>query len=261
IGRDPRFVGGKLGVLAILHTWTQTLEYHPHVHCLVPGGGLGEDGCWVRPRKHYLAPVRVLSRLYRGKVVAGLRRLFDHGRLEFRGAAAALRHRQTFDACLDELAARDWVVYCKRPFGRPATVLGYLARYTHRVAISNDRLLSFDGERVVLGPRDRATSRPRRLELGAEEFIRRFLLHVLPPGFVRIRTYGLLANRHRRARLAACRTALGQRTSRPPRVSCRTLITRMLGRDPGRCPSCGAASVIREPVAPLRRNCRGPPDS
>jgi len=259
-GRDRRFVGAKLGVLAILHTWTQTLEYHPHVHCVVPGGGLTEEGRWVGPRRHYLAPIRVLSRLFRGKVVSGLRRLYESGRLELRGAAASLRSRPAFDAGLDGLQASDWVVYCKPPFGRPATVLGYLARYTHRVAISNERVLSFDGKRVVIGYRERRTGRARRVTLQAEELVRRLLLHVLPPGFVRVRTYGLLANRFRRQTLEACRAALGEGRREPLQAITTTeLLARILGRDPGRCPKCGVAPLHRFSITAPGRSCRAPP--
>jgi hypothetical protein len=262
IGRDPRFVGAKLGVLAILHTWTQRLEYHPHVHCVVPGGGLSEGGHWISARRRYLAPIRVLSRLFRGKVVSGLRRLYESGRLELRGASASLQSRAAFDACLDGLQASNWVVYCKPPFGRPATVLGYLARYTHRVAISNERVLSFHGERVVIGYRERTSGRARRVSLSAEEFIRRLLLHVLPQGFVRVRTYGLLANRDRRATLETCRTALGERRREPlPNITTEELLARILRRDPSRYPTCGVAALARHSVVPERGDCRDSPCS
>jgi hypothetical protein len=260
IGRDPRYVGGMLGVLAILHTWTQTLEYHPHVHCVVPGGGLDGDGRWVSARKHYLAPVRALSRLYRGKLVSGLRSLRRERRLRYHGAAETLAADSAFDACLDQLMSHDWVVYCKPPFGSPARVLSYLARYTHRVAISNDRIESFDGERVVIGYRDRTSLRKRTVCLSSQQFLGRFLRHVLPTGFVRIRCYGLLANRHRSEALDACRAAIPNkpRAERSP-LSTEQLIARILGRDPQQCPRCGTGRLRKDPLPRQLRESRAPP--
>ena len=259
IGRNPRYVGGKLGVLAILHTWTQRLEYHPHVHCVVPGGGLDDHGRWIPARKHYLAPVRALSRLYRGKVVAGLRSLRRERRLRYSGAAEELAADATFDACLDRLMRHDWVVYCKPPFGRPERVLSYLARYTHRVAISNDRIESFDGDQVVIGYLDRKSLRKRSIRLSSREFLGRFLRHVLPTGFVRIRCHGLLANRHRSDTLNACRTAIPEkrRSTRSP-ITTDELIARILGRDPQQCPRCGS-DLRRDPLLRQLRESRAPP--
>jgi hypothetical protein len=211
IARDPKYLGAELGVLAILHTWGQSLEHHPHVHCVVSGGGISLDGeRWVNSRNGFLLPVRVLSRLFRGRFVAGLKRLQDRGELECQGTIAALSDEHRFRIWLKTLYRQEWVVYAKAPFGGPARVLKYLGRYTHRVAISNQRLISMADGRVSFLWKDYARGNKRRvMTLSAVEFLRRFLMHVLPKGFVRIRHYGLLANRCREQKLDLCRRLLG----------------------------------------------------
>lgn len=207
IAVDPRHLGAELGFLAVLHTWGQTLQHHPHLHCVVPGGGLSPDHSkWIACRPGFFLPVKVLSRLFRRKFIAGLRQMFDAGQLNCVGQLASSRQ---FARLLAELSRIEWVVYAKPPFGGPEQVLKYLARYTHRVAISNHRLLELKEGRVSFSYKDYAAGNiTKTLTLDAVEFTRRFLLHVLPSGFVRIRHYGWLANRHRRARVALCRRLL-----------------------------------------------------
>ena len=211
LAADPRHLGAEIGFLAILHTWTQTLLFHPHVHCVVPGGGLSPDGTrWVASRPRFFLPVRVMSHLYRGKFLALLDEAHRADRLQFAGCTGELGDRQRWAQFLQAQRTKEWVVYAKPPFGSPAQVLKYLARYTHRVAISNRRLLSVSGDEVCFRYRDRAHGDVvRTMRLDGVEFLRRFLLHVLPTHFVRIRYFGLLANRTRRDKLARCRALLG----------------------------------------------------
>jgi len=210
IAQNPKHLGARLGFFAILHTWGQSLVHHPHVHCVVPAGGLADDGTWRACRPGFFLPVRVLSRLFRGKFVAGLRDAFSENHLEFHGALACYHNSAAFERLLAESMQTEWVVFAKPPLDDPAHVLKYLARYTHRIAISNHRILSVTDESVTFRYKDYRSRRPRSLQLSLAEFARRFLLHVLPKGFVRIRYYGLLANAGRVRLLTRCRLALGQ---------------------------------------------------
>ncbi|MEJ2206604.1 MAG: IS91 family transposase [Gemmatimonadota bacterium] len=211
IAQNPRHLGARLGFFAILHTWGQTLVHHPHVHCVIPGGGLSDDGCtWKSCRPGFFLPVRVLSRLFRGKFVAGLKDAFRQGKLELQGRLARYRSQEAFERLLHEACRTEWVVYAQPPFDDPDHVLADLARYTHRVAISNHRLLHVDDRTVTFRFKDYRSRRARSLTLPVPEFARRFLLHVLPKGFVRIRYYGFLANGSRTRLLASCRRALGE---------------------------------------------------
>ncbi len=245
IARNPKHLGARLGFFAILHTWGQTLIHHPHVHCVVPAGGLSEDGrTWRACRPGFFLPVRVLSRLFRGKFVAGLHEAFRDGRLELHGRLARCRSSSAFVRLLHEACRTEWVVYAKPPFERPELVIEYLARYTHRIAISNHRLLHVDDEAVSLRYKDYRSRRSRTLTLPLAEFTRRFLLHVLPKGFVRIRHYGFLANGCRARLLACCRAALGQpQDTHVERASGRTednaLFLELLPQSLRRCPHCG----------------------
>jgi Putative transposase/Transposase zinc-binding domain len=212
VAADPKHLGAKIGFLSILHTWGQTLQPHPHVHCVVPGGGLSRDHQrWIASRTHFFLPVKVLSRVFRGKFVAGLRRAARSGRLAFHGECLPLTNPQAFAAFLRTLFREDWVVYAKPPFGGPEHVLQYLARYTHRVAISNHRLVDVTDCHVTFRWKDYAHhSRQRTMTLTGEEFLRRFVQHVLPKGFPRIRYFGWLANRRRNNLLPRCRLLLAQ---------------------------------------------------
>ena len=213
-GRDPRRLGGTIGVTAILHTWSQTLTQHLHVHCLVTGGALSRDRTrWIRGRATYLFPVKALSRVFRRKYLAALAHAFAHGDFTFAAGTASLGAPAGFAALITKLQATPWVVYAKRPFGGPDQVLRYLGRYTHRIAISNARLISCSDGLVQFRWKDYADrGRTKILALGVEEFLRRFLLHVLPRGFVRIRHFGLLANAQRRTTIAQARSLLSAST-------------------------------------------------
>jgi hypothetical protein len=254
-GRDPRHLGGDVGGTALLHTWGQNLSQHLHLHCIVPGGALSRDGArWIAAPPGFLFPVRALAQVFRGKYLHGLQRAFTAGTLAFAGSTAPLADPATFAAWLQELSRPDWVVYAKRPFAGPTQVLEYLGRYTHRVALSNDRLVSLTDGVVRLRWRDYADGdRVKVLALAAEEFIRRFLLHVVPGGFVRIRHFGFLANRTRRAKLARCRVLLGQAPPPPaaPTESVPALILRLTGIDIERCPLCPLGRLhLTEILAP-----------
>jgi hypothetical protein len=210
IAADPKHLGAEIGFIAVLHTWGQNLQHHPHIHCLVPGGGVSPAGeRWVACRPGFFMPVRVLSRLFRRLFLEKLKAAFEAGKLSFFGMLADLAAAPVFARCLTELRRAEWVVYAKRPFAGPAAVLAYLGRYTHRVAISNSRLIEMTDGRVRFRWRDyRHHNKSKVMTLAADEFIRRFLLHTLPDGFHRIRHYGFLGNRHRAQKLALCRELL-----------------------------------------------------
>jgi hypothetical protein len=209
VAADPDLLGARTGVLAVLHTWGQNLQFHPHVHCVVPGGGLAPDRTrFLVSRPHFFLPVRVLSRVFRGKFLAGLRAAYARGELLL-GGRDARESRLHFERLVSAAVRTDWVVYAKPPFGGPEVVLKYLARYTHRAAISNSRLLDLEDGIVRFRYTDYAHGRKKRvMSLAASEFVRRFLRHVLPRGFVRIRHYGILSNRHRHEELTLCRQLL-----------------------------------------------------
>ncbi len=216
VAANPKHLGAKIGFLAVLHTWGQKLAHHPHLHVVIPGGGLSADGSqWIASKrskrgKAFFLPVRILSRVFRGKFIAGLKQAYRKGQLRLFGRLEPLRNRREFEQLFNRAVRTDWVVYAKRPFGGTQQVLKYLSPYTHRVAISNQRLLRLEDGKVTFGYRDYADGQQAKtLTLDGTEFLRRFLLHVLPRGFVRIRHYGLLANRDRTARLNQCRQLLG----------------------------------------------------
>jgi hypothetical protein len=214
VAADSKHLGAEIGFLAVLHTWGQNLQHHPHVHCIVPGGGLAPDGSqWIACRPGFFLPVRVLSRVFRGMFLALLRSAFDRGTLAFHGKLAALADSDAFQRRLTDAAKTEWVVHAKPPFGGPEQVLKYLARYTHRAAISNRRLIRLEGDEVEFLWKDYADERKRKtMTLKAVEFIRRFLLHVLPAGFVRVRHYGFLSNRVCQEKLTLCRSLMAAGT-------------------------------------------------
>jgi Putative transposase/Transposase zinc-binding domain len=252
IAADPKHLDAETGFVAVLHTWGQNLQHHPHVHCLVPGGGLSLDGTrWVACRPGFFLPVRVLSRLFRRLFLEKLKAAFDAGRLAFFGAIAELAAAPVFARRLSELRRAEWVVYSKRPFADPTAVLAYLGRYTHRVAISNSRLIDMTGERIRFRWRDyRHHDKSKVMTLVADEFIRRFLLHTLPDGFHRIRHYGFLANRHRAEKLALCRQFGAAAAAAPPDSDNEGEPTRDRSLD--LCPCCGGRMEVLGPVPPLR---------
>lgn len=211
VAANPKHLGAEIGFLTVLHTWGQNLMHHPHVHCVIPAGGIAPDGtAWVHCRQDFFLPVRVLSRVFRGKFVHGLKQAFVRGDLAFHGELSHLAQPAAFEGLLNQAVRHDWVVYAKRPFGGPEQVLKYLARYTHRVAISNHRLLTLDDGQVTFRWKDYAHNDQQRcMTLSAVEFIRRFLLHVLPTGFMKIRHYGFMANRFRQVKHELCCRLLG----------------------------------------------------
>jgi hypothetical protein len=249
IAADPEHLGAEIGFLAVLHTWGQNLEHHPHVHCVVPGGGLAPDGSrWIAGRPGFFLPVRVLSRVFRGKFLAMLGNAFERGKLAFHGKLESLADAGEFRRRLTASAQAEWVVYAKPPFGGPEQVLKYLARYTHRVAISNRRMVALEGDEVQFHWKDYAHGGGQKtMTLKAAEFIRRFLLHVLPSGFVRIRHYGFLANRVGREKLALCRALLGAEEAPVPVASeSPTEPKATVGGEPAAsvCPSCGEGRMV-----------------
>ncbi len=263
-GENPRWLGGEIAATAVLHTWGQNLDQHLHLHCLIAAGALHADGHWIRSRRGFLFPVRALSQVFRGKFLAALEHAFAAQRLRYAEATAALADVCAQRRFMGALRAHDWVVYAKRPFAGPQQVLDYLGRYTHRVALSNNRLLSFEPDQVRFRFKDYAHgNRHKVMSLSTAEFIRRFLLHVLPKGFMRIRHYGLLANRSKHAKLAAARTALQAPTPAPtPREpeSVAAFWLRIAHLDITRCPRChhGRMHIVAA-LAPLPRAHSPPP--
>jgi hypothetical protein len=259
MARDPRHLGAEIGFFSVLHTWNQKLQHHPHVHCVVPAGGLAPDHTrWITPRYPFFLPIGVLSRVFRGKFVAGLREAFAEARLGFHGAQKPLARPRVFSSFLRQLFRKDWVVYSKRPFGGPQHALRYLGRYTHRVAISNHRLVSFVDDKVTFRWRDSAHKNKQRLmSLPVEEFLRRFLLHVLPKGFVRIRHFGFLSARKRAALLPLCFQLLGAALQQPPTTTHAPLEHPAVWP----CPRCGGPMRMLEQLSAAQLRLRSPPES
>ena len=251
IAADPRHLGAEVGAVAVLHTWGQTLQHHPHLHCIVPGGGLSPDQTrWVSCRPGFFLPVRVLSRRFRTLFLAQLRAAFTAGALRFSGALAALEGSAAFAERVDAMSGADWVVYAKRPFAGPEQVLAYLGRYTHRVAIASSRLTRLADGQVSFTWKDyRQEGKTKLMTLEADEFMRRFLLHTMPDGFHRIRHVGFLANGHRTAKLTLCRALLAAtKPEPPPIVDYRERHRRLTGHDLAVCPDCGGPMHERGPL-------------
>jgi len=248
--KNPKNLGARIGFLAVLHTWGQNLYDHPHIHCVVPGGGLSVDGTrWVSCRKDFFLPVKILSALFRGKFLHYLKKAYTHDTLIFPGKTKELAHPKVFQKLLAQEYAKSWVVYAKRPFAGPKQVLGYLGRYTHRVAISNHRICSVTDGKVSFSWKDYKHHHARKImSLSVYEFMRRFLLHVVPKRFVRIRSYGLLSNTHKGTLLPQCREFLGE-TKEGPAVdtqpeSWQELLCRLTGTDCFLCPVCGQGRMV-----------------
>ena len=246
-GANPRWLGGEIAASLVLHTWGQTLSQHLHLHCLVAAGALAPDGHWISSRRGFLFPVTALSPMFRGKFLAGLKQLFSAGTLKLAASSAPLADTTTERRLVNTLYEKPWVVYTKRPFAGPTQVLDYLGRYTHRVAISNHRLVSLKDDEVRFRYKDYAHgNRCNVLSLEPAEFIRRFLLHILPPGFMRIRHYGILANRAKRDKLAQARTALTSAPApQPPEPeSVEAFWLRVASLDIHQCPHCKTGRMI-----------------
>lgn len=253
IAADPKHLGAKIGFFAVLHTWGQTLMLHPHLHCVVPGGGLSVDRTrWIACRPRFFLPVRVLSALFRGLFLHHLLHAYEDGKLQFAGEIAPLSAPSRFNRLLKQARKKKWVVYAKKPLGGPQQVLDYLGRYTHRVAISNHRLLRLDDGKVTFSWKDyRDSGASKEMTLVAEEFIRRFLIHVLPDGFQKIRYFGLMANRGRAANLALCRTLIPDAEATLPPLEFKDWKERyreLTGEDVHLCPACklGRLRPVRE---------------
>lgn len=263
LGRDPKWLGAELGITSVLHTWTRDLRFHPHVHCIVTGGGLSLDGArWIATRPDFLFPVRVLGALFRGKFLARLLRLYDRGELRLDGPAAVLADPARFARLRDKLYRARWIVYAKPPFGGPEQVFRYLGRYTHRVGLSNRRLVSLDERGVTF-----RTYGEQTVTVAPDEFLRRFVLHVLPKGFVKIRHHGLMAASNVSTRLAIARRLLQHAshdapiaTPRAPRDFCELLLA-LTGVDIRRCPRCGVGTMIRHPLPLLAPASPAAPDT
>src|SRR6266699_3421954 len=256
VARNPAHLGAEIGFFSVLHTWNQKLQLHPHVHCVVPAGGLSRDHArWIRSHPRFFLPIAVLRRVFRGKFVAGLKSAFEHRQLPLAGELAPLTHPKFFAAWLRPLFRKDWIVYSKPPFGGPDYVLQYLGRYTHRVAISNHRLVSWAAGQVTFRWRDSADHNQKKLmTLALDEFLRRFLLHLLPKGFVRIRHFGFLANRRRSTLLPLCFAAFGTAPSQTePETSTQESDPLWL------CPTCGGPMKVIERLTAAQIQLRSPP--
>jgi len=256
IAADPKHLSAEIGFFAVLHTWGQNLLHHPHLHCVVTGGGLSADGSqWISCRAGFFLPVGVLSRLFRRLFLENLLKAFDAGKLQFFSSLESLRDRSSFRDYLAPLREAEWVVYAKRPFAGPEQVLDYVGRYTHRVAISNNRLLDIAEDKVTFRYKDyRHDSQQKTMTLEAEEFIRRFLLHVLPEGFQRIRYYGFLANRYREQKLAHCRELLDMPAPEPPALDgakdYRERYEELTGCSLWQCPVCHKGRMLAIEILP-----------
>jgi len=252
IAADPKHLGAEIGFFAVLHSWGQNLMFHPHLHCVVPGGGLSPDGQrWIACRRSFFLPVRVLSRRFRRLFVESLEKAFDEGQLKFFSSLQELDDRKAFLRYLAPLRKKKWVVYAKKPFAGPQQVLDYVGRYTHRVAISNNRILNIEDGQVTFRYKDyRDGSQQKTMTLSADEFIRRFLLHVLPAGFHRIRYYGFLGNRYRKEKLQQCRHLLGMILLEPgsstevAELDYRDRYQALTGSSLWECPACHRGRMI-----------------
>jgi hypothetical protein len=262
IAADPKHLGAEIGFFAVLHTWGQNLLHHPHLHCVVAGGGLSRDGDrWITCKPGFFLPVRVLSRLFRRLFLKHLEKAFAAGQLQFFAVLDSLREHDAFRRYLAPLRKAEWVVYAKPPFGGPEQVLDYVGRYTHRVAISNNRLIDIEDGAVRFRWKDyRQGNRQKVMSVAADEFIRRFLLHVLPEGFHRIRYYGFLGNRHRAQKLAHCRDLLGMPVLRPsvdpPEKNYRDRCEDLTGHCLRECPACHQGQMI---IIEIFDGVTGPP--
>ncbi len=262
IAADPKHLGAEIGFFAVLHTWGQNLLHHPHLHCVVPGGGISPDGTqWVPCRPGFFLPVRVLSRLFRRLFLSYLQQAFDAGNLQFFSSLEGLYDPQAFTRYLDPVRQQEWVVYAKPPFAGPQQVVNYVGRYTHRVAISNHRLVDIEDGQVKFHWRDyRDHNQQKIMTLSADEFIRRFLLHVLPSGFHRIRYYGFLGNRYRKEKLEHCRQLLGMappnESSSQPQEDYHDRYERLTGHSLRECPVCHRGRMI---TVKLLARVRSPP--
>nr|WP_244163320.1 transposase [Paenibacillus pectinilyticus] len=244
LAANPKYLGAQIGFTSILHTWGQNLMHHPHLHCIVPGGGLNTSGKWVHARKRFFIPVKVLSRKFRGKFLYYLKQ----AKLDYYGSIADLKDQERFNELMSSLYQKEWIVYCKPPFKNAGCVVEYLGRYTHRVAISNNRILKLEDGAVIFKWRDyKDSNKQKEMKVTTEEFIRRFLIHVLPTGFTRIRHYGLLSPRNKTTKLKLCKKLTKTKISDTPKVKLSTmeLFKKLTGKDINLCPCCGVGHISR----------------
>jgi hypothetical protein len=261
IARDPQHLGADIGFFSVLHSWNQKLEHHPHIHCVVPAGGLSSDRTrWIPSQEKFFLPVDVLAEVFRGKFTEALKETFARGEIEFHGLLKPLGRPKVFSQLIRQTFRKKWVVYAKRPFGGPEHALRYLGCYTHRVAISNHRLVSLAGDQVSFRWRDSAHHNEKRLmTLHVNEFLRRFLLHVLPPGFVRIRHFGFLSTRNRSALLPLCHRLLAASNSVPP-AAAMSSERQSHQRGAWLCPHCNGPMLILERWTASQLRFRSPPN-
>jgi hypothetical protein len=257
LGFDPKHLGAEIGIIAILHTWGQNLMDHPHLHCIVPCGGLSEDGKkWLLPKKStgkkkFFVHVNVISDLFKKKFLYYFKGLYLRGKLKFVGKIKDLGKRQEFERLCDNLFKKKWITYLKKPFGNPEQVVDYLGKYTHRVAISNERIIKLEDDRVIFSYRDyRDCNKNKQMTLDVFEFTRRFLLHILPFKYFKIRYYGLFSNRNRKKKIKICKEILGSidndKEGLSQKESWEELLFRLTGRDPRICPCCGKGRMVRK---------------
>lgn len=250
---DPRHLGASTGATSVLHTWGRTLQYHPHIHMIVPSGGLTAAGTWKHGRKGFFAPVKAMSKVFKGKLIDGLRTLRAAGKLSYCGAAAAFEDEAGFQGLLDACRTKEWVVYCQPPFDGAGGLLAYLGRYVKSMAISDGRIVSAGGGRVAFKYRDtRDGNADKVMELDAAEFARRLLMHVLPRGFQKVRHYGLHSSRSKGTLLPRCRRLTGTREPAPGGPDRAAILRKMLGREPGTCGACGCKVRIIALPSPMR---------
>jgi hypothetical protein len=255
LASDKKYLGATLGFTSVLHTWGQNLIHHPHIHCIVPGGGLSPVGKWVNSKNKFFIPVKVLSRKFRGKFLHYLKQLYHQNKLEFHSSQAYLSNDNEFEALLSSTYSKEWVVYCKPPFKDSATVVEYLGRYTHRVAISNKRIIKIENDNVTFKWRDyKDSSKSKIMTLSTDEFIRRFLIHILPSRFMKIRHYGLLGNRNKSIKLKICKQLTNTPIILREKLSTLKLILKLTGRDFSKCPFCGSPKISR-----AIELCKSPP--
>ena len=241
LARDKKYLGAEIGFMEVLHTWGQTLVYHPHIHCIVPAGGIDKIGKWRNSKKKFFIPVKVLSRKFRGKFLYYLKK----EKLEFYGKNEYLNNKQNFDELMSKMYNKEWISYCKPPFENAKSVIKYLGRYTHRVAISNERILREEKGEVTFKYRDyKDNNKMKEMTVKAEEFIRRFLMHILPPGFMKIRHYGLLGNRNKKTKLAVCKKLTNTTSPVKPKLTTLEILKKTLGVDFNICPMCHKGHLI-----------------
>jgi predicted Zn-ribbon and HTH transcriptional regulator len=268
LSRDEKHLGGETGIIAVLHTWGQNLMEHPHLHCIVPGGGLSEDkNKWFNPKrtkkKNFFIHVNVISDLFKKKFLSYLKKSYKRGELQFTGTIEAMREIRVFNKLLNELYSRKWITYCKQPFGGAEQVINYLGRYTHRVAISNHRIKSIGDGKVTFSYKDyRDCNKTKEMTLEADEFIRRFLLHILPDNFYKIRYYGILSSRKKKIQLTRCRQILGVKENKEISTtkSWKEILYELTGVDVNRCPKCKKGRMILfERIISVKATANPPP--